>query len=111
MKEPECFIDEYGTKRWILDGKLHRLDGPARVWFNGAKEWFIDDKFHRIDGPAVECREYEAWLVDGKLHRLDGPAVEYANGRKQWHIDDKCYHTQQEHAIAAFLWMNEHERT
>jgi hypothetical protein len=50
------------------------------------------------------------WYIDGKCHRLDGPAIENANGYKAWYIDNKNYKTQEEHAIAAFLWMNEHER-
>jgi hypothetical protein len=51
------------------------------------------------------------WKKGYKLHRLDGPAVEHPDGRKSWWIDGEHYHTQQEHAIAAFLWMNEYERT
>jgi hypothetical protein len=74
--------------------------------------WTKDNKYHRLDGPAVECVDgTKVWFVDGKFHRLDGPAIERANGQKEWWIDDKQYQTQQEHAIAAFLWMNEHERT
>jgi hypothetical protein len=89
MKEPELFINEFGTKQWLVDGKFHRLDGPAVECVSGTKQWW----------------------VDGKLHRLDGQSVEWADGYKSWHIDGKQYQTQQEHAIAAFLWMNEHERT
>ena len=30
MKEqPECKVDEWGVKRWFLNGKMHREDGPA----------------------------------------------------------------------------------
>ena len=30
MKErPQCEVDEYGVKRWCLNGELHREDGPA----------------------------------------------------------------------------------
>ena len=43
---------------WIVDGKYHRTDGPARI------EWFDDDGSLSI----------EEWLVEGKPHRLDGPA-------------------------------------
>jgi hypothetical protein len=51
-----------GTKQWYKDGKLHRIDGPARELINGNKYW----------------------LQHGKLHRLDGPAVEYDCGLKYW---------------------------
>ena len=33
-----------GYKEWWVDGKRHRLDGPACEWPNGHKEWWIDDK-------------------------------------------------------------------
>jgi hypothetical protein len=89
MKEPKLFINEFGTKLWKLDDKLHQLDGPAIEYVDGTKEW----------------------LVDGKYHRLDGPAVEDNNEYKAWWIDGKHYKTQQEHALAAFHWMNEHEKT
>ena len=61
----ECEIDRYGNKYWWVDGKLHRLDGPAIDYTDG----------------------YKAWWVDGKLHRLNGPAIERANGNKEWHVD------------------------
>jgi len=35
-------IDEYGTKRWFLKGKLHREDGPAGEWADGAKAWYLN---------------------------------------------------------------------
>jgi hypothetical protein len=72
----------------------------------------MHDKRHRLDGPAIEFTDGEKhWYMHGKLHRLDGPAVEYPDGEKHWYVDNKFYQTQQEHALAAFLWMNEHERT
>jgi hypothetical protein len=89
MKEPKLFVYRNGIKRWKLNYKLHRLDGPAFECSDGTK----------------------AWYVDGKLHRLDGPARVWSDGTKEWWINDKQYQTQQEHALAAFLWMNEHERT
>jgi hypothetical protein len=89
MKEPKLFINEYNSKFWMLNGKFHCFDGPAIEFADGLKEWY----------------------VKGKRHRLDGPAIEYVDGIKLWYIDGKQYKTQQEHALAAFHWMNEHERT
>jgi hypothetical protein len=89
MKEPELFVDVYGNKTWYVNGKFHRLDGPAIECANGTKQWWVDGKFHRLDGPASI--------------RVDGT--------ERWWINGKQYQTQQEHAIAAFLWMNKHERT
>ena len=36
-------IKEYDDhKVWMVDGKLHRLDGPAVEWTDGGKDWYID---------------------------------------------------------------------
>ena len=66
-------ITEYpnGTKEWVLNRILHRVDGPAREWFDGLKEWYLN----------------------GLLHRVDGPAVEYPDGRKEWWLNDKWMFT------------------
>ena len=58
-------IDSNGTKRWYLNGKQHRTDGPAVEFENGDKYWYLNDKRHRTDGPAVE----------------------HSNGNKQWWIN------------------------
>ena len=51
--EPKCEIDEYGIKRWKLNGNLHREDGPAIEWDEGSQYWYKHDLPHRLDGPAV----------------------------------------------------------
>ena len=86
--KPICEIDEYGIKRWKLNGVLHREDGPAIEFGDGSKFWFIDNKRHCEDGPAVEYSDGEKqWYLNDKLHRLDGPAVEYSDGTKLWWIN------------------------
>jgi hypothetical protein len=94
-KQPELIVDLYGTKRWILDcdshREYHREDGPA-IERNGEKEWYLNGKRHRVDGPAIEDPDgYKAWFVDGKYHRIDGPAIELPSGNKYWYIDGKKY--------------------
>jgi hypothetical protein len=59
-----------GTKFWYVEGKLHRLDGPAMEYANGTKFWYVEDK----------------------LHRLDCPAVEYANGDKSWYYQGDTFY-------------------
>lgn len=81
-----------GDKKWYLDGKLHREDGPAIEWVNGYKEWWVHGTKHRRDGPAVESVDgYMAWWVHGKLHRNDGPAIMLVSGDKEWWFRDKYY--------------------
>lgn len=59
-------IDDYYTKRWYKDDKLHREDGPAMEYADGFKQWFMN----------------------GETHRLDGPAVYYTDGSKEWFYKD-----------------------
>jgi hypothetical protein len=73
-----------------LDGKLHRVDGPAYEGADGRKRWWLNGKLHRVDGPAVEGADgRKEWWLNGKLHRVDGPAIEYADGSKQWFLNGK----------------------
>ena len=45
MKEqPQCKVDKYGTKEWLLHGKRHREDGPAIEWSWGDKGWWLHDE-------------------------------------------------------------------
>jgi hypothetical protein len=61
-------IDQFGNKSYYLNGRIHRIDGPAIEYNNGAKFWYFN----------------------GELHRLDGPAIEWENGDKEWY-----YHNEQ----------------
>ena len=69
MIEYKVKVDYIGTRRWSLNGKLHREDGPAVEYASG-------DKF---------------WYLNGRCHREDGPAVERPNGYKSWYINDEQY--------------------
>ena len=67
MNKPKVKVDPGGNKRWYLNGKLHREDGPAFEGADGTKHWYLN----------------------GKLHREDGPAIEYADGDKCWYLNGK----------------------
>ena len=67
-------IDKNGHKKWYLNGKYHREDGPASEYAGGSKVWYLN----------------------GEYHREDGPAVEYASGGKSWFLNNKQY-TEDEH--------------
>ena len=59
---------------------------------DGNKYWYLNGKLHRVDGPAVECSDgTKYWYLNGKLHRVDGPAIEYSNGDKYWFLNDIKY--------------------
>lgn len=44
--------DIYGTKKWWVNGKLHRESGPAIEYANGRKEW-------RLDGIGYSEKEFD----------------------------------------------------
>jgi len=85
-------VDRYGNKRWKLNGKAHREDGPAIEYASGDKSWWLHGKLHREDGPTVEHRNgHKVWYLNGMRHREDGSAVEYADGSKSWYLHGKWY--------------------
>ena len=43
-QQPTVTTDKHGTKEWLLNGKLHRTDGPAIEWANGNKSWYLNGK-------------------------------------------------------------------
>jgi hypothetical protein len=93
MNKPECKIDKYGTKKWYLNGKYHRENGPAIEHTNGHKSWYLNGKCHREDGPAIECPDgTKYWFLNGKRHREDGPAAKFANRGKEWFLNNKEVH-------------------
>ena len=92
MKTYIVYVDDYGTKSWRLDGKLHREDGPAVEYTDGNKFWFLNDKRHRVDGPAIEWADGgKEWYLNNKRHREDGPAFELSSGTKYWYLNGKEY--------------------
>jgi len=63
----EVETDTYGTKEWYLNGKQHRVDGPAVEYANGTKSWYLNGKRHRVVGPAVERADgTKAWYLNGE---------------------------------------------
>ncbi len=64
------------------------IEYTVRVYAEGYKRWYLNDKLHREDGPAVEWVDgTKSWYLNGKLHREDGPAVEWADGDKEWYLN------------------------
>ena len=79
----------------------------CEVYANGAKRWYLNDKLHREDGPAIEAANgSKSWYLNGKYHREDGPAVDYASGYKSWWLNGKPY-TPSAHEI--ILWKMKYE--
>jgi hypothetical protein len=73
MIEYKVKVYPKGTRRWYLDNKPHREDGPAVEYYGGTKEWYIN----------------------GQRHREDGPAMEIFNGTNEWYLNDIRYTEEQ----------------
>ena len=66
-EEPVMKQDAYGNKAWRLNGKRHRVDGPAIEDADGSKYWYLNDKLHREDGPAIEgTKGYKRWYINDR---------------------------------------------
>ena len=51
----------------MLNGLLHRADGPAIEYANGDKRWYVNGLLHREDGPAIELfYGFKSWYYKGK---------------------------------------------
>ena len=67
--EPKISVEENGTQRWYLNGKLHRTDAPAEIYPNGSQYWFLNGVVHRTDGPAVIFPDgTQRWWLNGKRY-------------------------------------------
>ena len=63
------FVHPIGKRRWWRDkeGRTHRLNGPAFIFANGDRSWYRHGKIHRDDGPARIWPEkgIEKWYKNG----------------------------------------------
>jgi hypothetical protein len=92
-QQPTLQVDKLGNKRWRLNGKLHREDGPAFEHINGLKQWRLNGKLHRIDGPAVIFSDgYKGWYLNGKKYFSKEEWFQILTARQQynylWSLDE-----------------------
>ena len=65
-------------------------DSVCETYASGTKEWRLNGRFHRVDGPAIEYTDgTKVWYLNDKLHRVDGPAIEYPNLNNEWWLNSK----------------------
>ena len=69
--KPVTEEDSYGTKRWYLNGELHRGDGPAVEYADGTKSWYLNDEIIVSTGPDIEKALFclSAYLQDQQYLR------------------------------------------
>ena len=56
--EYDVETNEKGDTNWYHDGKLHRVDNPAREWANGRKCWILLNRLIYCDelGSDKDCK-------------------------------------------------------
>jgi hypothetical protein len=78
---PYVIVDEYGDKRWYLNGEIYRVDGPAIELTDGTKYWSLHNRLHRVDGPAVEYSDGDKyWYLNGEPYSFE----EWKEERKKY---------------------------
>ena len=69
-----------GRMHFYKNGVMHRDgDRPAIITEDGSLSWLIEGKYHRENGPAKIINQGNGahsyhWMKNDKLHREDGPA-------------------------------------
>ena len=92
VNKPVMEEDSYGTKRWYLDGCLHREGGPAIEYADGTKKWWLNDELHREDGPAIERADgSKVWYLNGEIIVSTGPDIEKALFYLSTYLQDQQY--------------------
>ena len=59
-----------GTKKWYLNGKLHREDGPAIECVDGLKCWYLNGKELTEEEHRQQTQPQPT--CDGKTVEIDG---------------------------------------
>lgn len=82
--KPQHVIHDDGTQEWILNGNLHRTDGPAIISSYGYQAWFINNKLHRSDGPAfIDSNGTKRYYLYGDNVDISGD-FDSPEFQKQW---------------------------
>jgi hypothetical protein len=56
-----------GSRKWWVNGQLHRTTGPSVEYANGTRVWWVNDQMHRTTGPACEYADGTCeWWVNGQ---------------------------------------------
>jgi hypothetical protein len=87
---PATYRDTLGRamkakKRHNLSLKKSRnAPGEAVDNGHGHVRWLLNGTLHRTNGPAQHYRGEDHWMAFGYLHRMGGPARTYRNGYGSW---------------------------
>lgn len=73
------------TKVWMMNGIIHRKDGPAEECHDGFKCWYIMGSSYRSIDPVKGERWYFPTTDRTLKHREGSPAVILPGGTKKWY--------------------------
>lgn len=66
MNEPRV-VETSAGRHYILNGRMHRSNGPAIIWDNGIDEkWRLFGNWHRYYGP-IDKFTNEWWIHDNLI--------------------------------------------
>ena len=71
-------VENYnGVLLHYKNGRVHREDGPAKIWPDGTMEWWFNGEIHNEDGPSA-IHEYiqttplkYTWHIHGVGYTFD----------------------------------------
>jgi hypothetical protein len=78
-KEYTVRVYDIGTKRWFLDDKLHREDGPAIEYASGKLCWYLNDKEYTEAEFKAKMAPVKEYTV-AELEKLLGHPVKIVKG-------------------------------
>ncbi len=78
-KEYTVKVYDDGVKHWLMNGKLHREDGPAIEYANGTKRWFLDGKEYSKPVFLKKTSPVKEYTV-AELEKLLGHPVKIVKG-------------------------------
>ncbi len=107
LKRCYYYIIKIHEEHYNVEGKLHRIDGPAyRMWniyFLIEEKYYINGKLHRENGPALKYWNdegnviFEWYYINGDVHRNNAPAyIEWDsqdNIIKEWYYNKGKFYT------------------
>jgi hypothetical protein len=53
---PAVWYKNNGIKKWYLNGKLHREDGPAWIYNNGREDYYLNGKYLPKEDYEIEVK-------------------------------------------------------
>ena len=88
MNQTYVFYDRYGECKHVIQNgvnfwvKGRRKSDPAQEY----EMHVLDGKVHRVGGPALIIGDVEYWIQYDLVHREDGPAiVDFNANRFEWY--------------------------